>query len=249
MSTNQSRQLSLPGKAKPYIMAHRGNKAQCPENTLASFKQALQDGADILETDLHLSADGVFMCIHDGTVDRTTNGSGEVAKMTLAELKSLSAWDNRPGYEGERIPTLAEAAALLPADCALALELKTDRFLEDEVCQRLAGELETAGVRERTVVISFHQERVQRVQANAPDIPIGWITLTGWRPVRGMQLLGPFWPLLFLNPFYVSNAHRHGQVVAPLDPSPDGRLWYYSWLGCDAVLTDNPGKTARILKR
>lgn len=249
MSINPARQLSLPGKAKPYLMGHRGNKAHCPENTLASFHRALDEGADILETDLHLSSDGVFMCIHDGTVDRTTNGTGEVAKMTLAELKALSAWDNRPGFDDEKIPTLAEVAAILPTDCALALELKTDRFLEDEVCRKLAKELETAGVRDRTVVISFHQERVLQVQANAPDIPTGWITLTGWRPIRGVQLLGPFWPLLFLNPFYVSIAHRRGQVVAPLDPTPDSRIWYYKWLGCDAILTDDPGKTARALKR
>jgi glycerophosphoryl diester phosphodiesterase len=249
MSVNSSRQLSLPGKEKPYLMAHRGNKAQCPENTLASFQRALEEGADILETDLHLSADGVFMCIHDGTVDRTTNGSGEVAKMTLAELKQLSAWDNRPGFEGERIPTLAEVADMLPADCALALELKTDRFLEDEVCRRLADELQAAGVRDRTVVISFHAERVQRVQDNALDIPMGWITLTGFRPKKGMQLLGPFWPLLVLNPFYVWIAHRRGQVVAPLDPTPDSRVWFYRWLRCDAILTDDPGKTARVLGR
>jgi glycerophosphoryl diester phosphodiesterase len=249
MSESQARQLSLPGKQKPYIMAHRGNKAQCPENTLASFRRALNEGADILETDLHLSADGVFMCIHDGTVDRTTNGSGEVAKMTLSELKALSAWDKRPGFESERIPTLSEVAALLPLDCALALELKTDRFLEDEVCQQLANKLEEAGVRDRTVVISFHQARVQRVQANAPDIPMGWITMTGFRPVQDMQLLGPFWPLLFLNPFYVSIAHRRGQVVAPLDPTPESRIWYYRWLGCDAILTDDPGKTVRVLRR
>jgi glycerophosphoryl diester phosphodiesterase len=249
MRENQARQLSLPGKQKPYIMAHRGNKAQCPENTLASFKRALDEGADILETDLHLSADGVFMCIHDGTVDRTTNGSGEVAKMSLSELKALSAWDKRPGFESEQIPTLAEVAALLPLDCALALELKTDRFLEDEVCQQLANELEEAGVRDRTVVISFHQARVQRVQANALDIPMGWITMTGFRPIRDMQLLGPFWPLLFLNPFYVSIAHRRGQVVAPLDPTPESRIWYYRWLGCDAILTDDPGKTVRTLRQ
>jgi glycerophosphoryl diester phosphodiesterase len=249
MSDTDTRQLSLPSKKKPYLMAHRGNKAQCPENTLASFRQALDEGADILETDLHLSADGVFMCIHDGTVDRTTDGSGEVAKMTLSELKTLSAWDNRSGFEEERIPTLAEVAALLPPDCALALELKTDRFLEDEICQRLAQELDAAGVRERTVVISFHEERVRRVQANAADIPTGWITLTGWRPKKGMQLLGPFWPLLFLNPLYVWIAHRRGQVVAPLDPTPEGRLWYYRWLKCDAVLTDDPGKTAKALNR
>ncbi len=75
-----TRSLHIPGKTKPYIMAHRGNRTACPENTLAAFRRAITDGADILETDLHLSADQVFVCIHDPTVDRTTDGSGAVAK-------------------------------------------------------------------------------------------------------------------------------------------------------------------------
>ena len=78
--------LALPGHSKPYLMAHRGNRVLCPENTLSSFRKALEEGADILETDLHLSSDDVFMCIHDATLDRTTNGSGPVSSKTLIEL-------------------------------------------------------------------------------------------------------------------------------------------------------------------
>lgn len=136
---------ALAHKVKPYVMAHRGNRVACPENTLASFRRALADGADLLETDLHLSSDGRLVCIHDATVDRTTNGKGEVASMDLATLQSLSASGGRPDYAEERIPTLAEVAALVPPDVALALELKTDRFLETAVCHQLARELEQSG--------------------------------------------------------------------------------------------------------
>lgn len=80
--------LSLPDRSKPYVMAHRGNRVLCPENTLASFQQAFKEGADILETDLHLSADDVFMCIHDATVDRTTNGSGAVAEKNAGAIET-----------------------------------------------------------------------------------------------------------------------------------------------------------------
>ena len=124
--------LTLPGREKPYVMAHRGNRVACPENTLASFRRALEDGADILETDLHLSSDGIFVCIHDGTLDRTTDGRGPVEARTLPELKALSASCGRPEFAGERIPTLAEVAALLPPDRGLALELKSDRFPRPE---------------------------------------------------------------------------------------------------------------------
>jgi len=230
-------------------MAHRGNRVACPENTLAAFRHALTDGADILETDLHLTADGAFVCIHDATVDRTTDGSGAVAGMTLAQLKCLSAGYGRPDHTAERVPTLAETAALLPPTVALALELKTDRFLEAEVGQRLARELEALGLDDRTLLLSFSLARLQAVQALAPHLPIGWITLSRAWPLPGVEMLGPLWPLCLVNPFYVWLAHRRGQFVCPLDPSPDRRLGWYRRLGCDAVLSDNPGATAQALGR
>jgi glycerophosphoryl diester phosphodiesterase len=241
--------LALPGRPRPYVMAHRGNRTLCPENTLAAFSQAIADGADILETDLHLSADGVFMCIHDATVDRTTDGSGPVAAKALADLKRLSAAYGRAEFQAERIPTLAEVAGLLPAELALALELKTDRFLEAEFCQQLATELDHLGIRDRTVVLSFSWARLVAVQSVAPDIPIGWITLSRAWPRRGVQLLGAFWPLLLVNPLYPWLAHGTGQLVCPLDPAPDPRLWFYRRIGCDAVLSDDPAATCRALNR
>lgn len=240
--------LELPGKSRPYLMAHRGNSEACPENTIASFQRALEDGADIIETDLHLTADGVFVCIHDATVDRTTDGSGAVAQMTLAEIKSLSASYDRPGFAAERVPTLAETMALIPEMCALALELKTDRFLEPEVCLKLVRELEKGGVQDRTVVLSFSLERLQCVRSVAPEIPLGHITLSRPLPTPGVQLVGPLWPLLVLNPFYVWIAHRRGMQICPLDIAPVGRLWYYRLLRCDAVMANNTARLARALK-
>lgn len=248
-----SRQLSISGRPKPYVMAHRGNSAACPENTMAAFRRALADGADIIETDLHLTADGVFVCIHDGEVDRTTDGHGPVAGMTLAQVKGLSASNGRPEFAAERVPTLTELCSLLTSEApgvALALELKTDRFLEPDVCRQLADELADAGVRDRTVALSFSLARVQALVAAAPDIPKGFITLSKLTP-RGVdaQLIGAFWPVYFLNPFYVRQAHAQGRITCPLDPTPDWRLWYYRRLGCDAVLTNDPAATIRKLGR
>jgi len=240
---------ALLGKPKPYVMAHRGNRVVCPENTLAAFRQALADGADILETDLHLSADDVLVCVHDATVDRTTDGSGAVAEMTLAELGTLSAAYGRREFQAERIPTLAELAAIVPADVALALELKTDRFLEEDICRRLVAELDRAGVRDRSFTLSFSLPRVQAVHKVAPDVVMGWITLSSWWPLRGVQMLGPAWPLILRNPLYVGIAHLRGQFVCALDPTPDTRLWLYRVLRCDAVLTDDPAATCRALRR
>ncbi len=228
-------------------MAHRGNKVAFPENTMSAFRQALQDGADLIETDLHLSADDVFMCIHDGTVDRTTDGSGAVAKMSLSELKTLNAAAARPELPPEPIPTLRDLAEILPADIGLALELKTDRFLEPATCRRLVQELEQLGLTARTVALSFSLTRLDTLRLVAPDLPVGWITLTKFWPISGVELIGPFWPLLFLNPFYVLHAHSRQQIICPLDSKPDSRLWYYRFLRCDAILTDDPAETCRLL--
>lgn len=241
--------LELPGKPKPYLMAHRGNSTRCPENTLAAFRQALEDGADILETDLHLTADGAFVCIHDATLDRTTNGSGPVADHTLDQIKQMSASYRRPEFETERVPTLGEVTARLPGNAALALELKTDRFLEPEVCQRLASELEQGGVRGRAVVLSFSMDRLRAMQQIAPDIPAGFITLKNVLPTPGTALLGPLWPILALNPLYVVWAHRLGKTVCPLDVNPVPRLALYRRLGCDAIMANDTQAAARALRR
>ena len=231
------------------VDAHRGASVSFPENTLIAFEGAIASGTDSVEFDVQLSSDGIPVVIHDETVDRTTDGSGEVANMTLSELKSLRANYGRPEFAAERIPTLAEAAALVPDDIVLALELKTDRFLEPGVCQRLAAELDQIGIRGRSVVLSFSLPRLQVVRAVAPDIPIGWITLSRPWPLAGVQMLGPLWPLLLINPLYVRLAQRRGQVVCPLDPMPDPRLGLYRRLGCDAVLSNDPAATARALGR
>lgn len=243
------RTLELPGKQKPYLMAHRGNRVLCPENTIPAFEKALAEGADILETDLHLTADGVLVCIHDSTVDRTTDGTGPVAEKSLAELKQLSASYGRSEFARERIPTLDEVTAILPSDVALALELKTSKFLDPAIGQQLVHQLKTAGVFDRTVLISFHLDYLQAVQREAPDLPIGKISMGNPFPTKGVQLNGSFWPALLLNPFYARAARRMGQVTCPLDPTPDNRLGWYRWMGFDAILSDDPGKTLSKMRQ
>lgn len=241
------KKLELPGKVKPYLMAHRGNQVLCPENTLASFRHAFEDGTDILETDLHLSKDGQFICIHDGTLDRTTDGSGAIADLTVAEIKKVSAFNRKAGFEKERVPLLAETAEILPPDVALALELKTDRFLEEAVCRKLVDELKSHGVLERTIVLSFNAERVFSVKKVENGIPIGLITMKKLGPPLGFDMVGPFFPILWMNPWYIRAAHRRGVLVCPLDPTPEPRLAGYLKRGCDAIITNNPAVTRKAV--
>jgi glycerophosphoryl diester phosphodiesterase len=234
-------------------MAHRGDLVNRPENTIASFRKAIDDGTDLIETDVHVTADGQFVCIHDPTVDRTTDGSGAIREMSLTDIKRLSASCGRAEFADERVPTLQEVFDLLPTDMIIALELKTDDFLDPAIGDRLVAEIVAAGRQGRTVVLSFEDKRVLAVRRQAllsgVRIPAGSISYTRVVPRAGTELTGPVWPLLLLNPLYVWWAHRKGLMVCPLDPKPDRRLWLYRWLGCDAVLSNDPGKTLRSLGR
>ena len=108
------------------IYAHRGASAYAPENTLPAFQAAMEQGADGIELDVHLSRDGELVVIHDEELDRTTNGTGLVKDHTLAELKKLCADNGMSGYGDVRIPTLQEVLELVkPSGMLVNIELKT----------------------------------------------------------------------------------------------------------------------------
>lgn len=226
---------------RPFVVAHRGAQTSQPENTLAAFLLALVQGADALETDLRFTADDELVLFHDATVDRMTAGSGAVRDHSLAELRGLRM--RKPGGElvHEPVPTLAELIAATGGQTPLLLELKDPLFLQAAYARKLVDVLQAGGVLRRSALVSFHYEHVLAVQRLCPEIPVGHITMQNPWPRRGVQLLGPAWPLLYLNPTYAPLAHRLGSIVAPLDPNPIRRLPYYLAQGVDAVLADEPG--------
>src|SRR5579863_4458154 len=108
-------------------MAHRGASGTFPENTLSAFRAAIDTKADMCELDVQLTRDGALVVIHDDTVDRTTDGTGEVAELTLAELKLLDAGakfkNGAVKGKGERVPTLDEVFDVTAGKCGLNIEL------------------------------------------------------------------------------------------------------------------------------
>jgi len=162
--------LRAPGDPA-FIAGHRGDRAEAPENTLPAVQRAFEGNMVFVEVDVRLSADGVPVLIHDETVDRTTNGTGRVDSLTLAELRRLDAgsWYSSE-YTGVTIPTLDEFLALLATSRTKAMiELKG--VWPAEGIAAVAALVSEHGVGNRTVAASFEPETLQQLLAGAPDIP------------------------------------------------------------------------------
>lgn len=117
--------VTQPSTAQVEVIAHRGNSSQAPENTLASINSAFAIGADHVELDIALTSDGIAVLMHDATVDRTTDGTGPISSLTLAQVQSLDAgsWFG-PAFVGERVPTLAEALVAADQRGRILLDVK-----------------------------------------------------------------------------------------------------------------------------
>jgi glycerophosphoryl diester phosphodiesterase len=159
------------------LFGHRGARNEAPENTLTGFRHALGAGITAFEFDVHLSADDQLVVIHDSTVDRTTNGSGAVAAMTVAELALLDARSIFPQWpEPAWVPTLTEVLDLIARAEHMELEIKTDR--PDRL--RRVGEQVLAAIRryaiaDRVTVTSFDPVALEAVARLAPQQPLGFI--------------------------------------------------------------------------
>lgn len=234
----------------PYIIAHRGSRAHAPENSMAAFRLGFEQGAHALETDLHITADRHIVCIHDPTLERTTNGSGEVRQKTLDELKSLRLRGNgRDRYPKEQIPTLAEVFTEFASSAYFLLELKSPGWTSGEDVHLLVDLLQRHDVTDRVILASFSRTILACVRQTAPELPLSPISLFNVIPPADYPLMGVWYPMLYLNPLYVWMCHRRGQIFCPLDPTPEPRLPYYLRLGVDFLLSDDVQKTVEALEK
>lgn len=149
------------------LIAHRGASEDAPENTLSAFRAAWQQGADGIEADFFLSADGEVVCIHDGTTKRTANGNLTVNKSTLAELRALDygAWKS-PKFKGEKIPILSEVLDVIPPGKWFFLEIKDSPKILKPIAAILSQKQPD---REKLILISFDKEVVRACQETMPE--------------------------------------------------------------------------------
>ena len=167
--------------APPIVIAHRGDSAHRPENTLAALAGALELGVSAVEIDVQLTRDGRLVVIHDSTLDRTTNGRGDVRQMTLAEVRAVSAgYPSRFGdaYRGEHVPTLAEVVTLLRDRARILIEIKKESVTDDAtggVEALTIAEIRRLAVADKVALISFDQRAILRARELAPEISRGRI--------------------------------------------------------------------------
>lgn len=156
------------------IIAHRGSKGTRPENTLPAFIAAIEDGADGIETDVHLSRDGQLIIMHDELVDRTTNGTGRIVDHTLVELKQLDAGVKyASAYAGTRIPTLDEVVQLLIQynfTGIFNLEIKTNKIHYEGIEDLVADYFNHHQVPFTLIYSSFYGKSIERLHVLQPEV-------------------------------------------------------------------------------
>ncbi|MEW6750822.1 MAG: glycerophosphodiester phosphodiesterase family protein [Candidatus Latescibacterota bacterium] len=153
----------------PVRIAHRGASGEglSPENTLAAFEQAVQLGVDVVEMDVHATADGHLVVIHDPTLDRTTDRQGAVRELTLEQVRQADAglWRGE-AFRGQRVPTLQEALEVTRHRALALIEIKAD-YVAERVLQVVAG----AGAQDQVVLQSLNPQTVERVKLLEPGVP------------------------------------------------------------------------------
>lgn len=179
------------------VIAHRGSKGTHPENTLAAFKEALRVKSDGIELDVHFTKDRELVVIHDETLDRTTNGTGNVGEQTLEEIKQYDAgsWF-APTYQNERIPTLAEVLTLLAGyQGLLNIEIKTDKIAYEGIENALLALVQQMQPTCHIVYSSFNFKSLKKIKALSPAAEIACLFKMNNKQAKlfSKKVPVPFW--------------------------------------------------------
>jgi glycerophosphoryl diester phosphodiesterase len=261
--------LALKAKDWPVNIAHRGGAEIGPENTLEGFREGLRVGAGVLELDVHTTADGYVVVIHDAAVDRTTESTGAVREKTLAELKRLDAGyhftrDEEGTFpyrgKGVRIPALEDVYAEF-TEVPINVEIKGERPGIEKAVWRI---VEEAGAEDRTLVVSestptirrfreVSDGRVATASSSAELISFYLLSRLGLsrsvRP-RYQALQGPetYHGLRIVTPGFIRAAHGQGLRVDVWTIDTEADMRRLLGYGVDGIMTDRPDVLAKLLK-
>jgi glycerophosphoryl diester phosphodiesterase len=213
-------------------IGHRGAKAYEPENTLRSFKKAIDLGVDAVELDVRKTKDDQIVVIHDPEVDRTTNGKGLVNALTLKEIKQFVTEKN------EKIPTLEETLDFLDKRMKILIELK-EPALEEKIMNLIVGK----GLEKNVIIISFLEESLKRVRSLNNEVETGLIYVRHKNPVKAALEL----KANYLLPLYrfthtadVERAHQNGLKIIVWTVNQQEEVLQYQKKGVDGITSDKP---------
>lgn len=252
------------GPPPPWVIAHRGGASLWPENTLLAFQNAHELGVDVLEMDVHLSADDELVVIHDDTVDRTTDGTGAVSALTVAELQTLDAayhWSDDTGDtpfrgKGLRIPTLTQVFERFPVQ-RLNIEMKAPG-----TAGPLCAAIETFGAEDRVMVACGTSERMAEFRALCPSVATSATAsevlkflvmvragLTPTPKVHALQVPPAAGALSVVTPGFVRAAMARNIAVQVWTINAPTEMQRQSELGVGGIMTDDPATLLRVLGR
>ncbi|NLW00501.1 MAG: glycerophosphodiester phosphodiesterase [Clostridiales bacterium] len=236
---------------KPLIIAHRGAMGNAPENTAASFKKAIDEKADGIELDVHMTKDGHLVVIHDETIDRTSNGKGLVRDMTLEELRKFdygSFFD--ASYAGERILTLEEALEIIKECGLINIEIKNGPIFYEGIEEKVLRVIREFGIASRVIISSFNHYTIHKISKLSPEIRCGILYMEGlfkpWEYARavGAQALHPYY--LSITPDEIRRCQEHGMTVNVFGANDDFFVNGLIRAGVDGIITDFPAKALEL---
>jgi glycerophosphoryl diester phosphodiesterase len=229
---------------RPLVISHAACGGHAPENTLAGIRAALSFGVDAIEIDVQASADGVPVLMHDLTVDRSTNGEGEVARLSLEELRALDAG-------GEPVPTLAEVLELTMGKALLVMEIK-----QPGIEELLADVVRGSDALGDVMAWSFFPQALEGMRKAEPRIPAGLLvsaeSLARWPLMRelalrnGLQAVSVFFA--GVNEEIVSDCLRSGLALYTWTIDSEREMQRLIALGVDGICTNFPDRTIALLK-
>ena len=242
---------------KPAVIGHRGASKYAPENTIAAFSLAAEQGADGVELDAKLSADGEVVVIHDATVNRTTNGTGRVDRLSLEELRELDAgsWFS-PDFAGETIPTLAEVLEIIAPQIRINIEL-TNYYGHpfDDLPIKAAGLIREYGVEERVWISSFSLVTLWRFARLLPDVPVGILTLPGISVGDFRKVFHNLIPHAAIHPnrrdiqpALIQKYHAAGKKIYGWTVNDPDKLRELADMQIDGLITDDPLTALQITR-
>jgi glycerophosphoryl diester phosphodiesterase len=240
---------------QPTIFAHRGASAYAPENTMAAFKLALDQGADAIEMDAKLSADGHVIVMHDDTVNRTTDGSGSVKSLTLADLLSLDTGSKFPPlFKSEKVPSLQQVFETFGRKIFIDVELTNYSSPKDDLVDKVVALVKKFSLEERVLLSSFNLMALIQARKLLPDVALGFITYAGLADVALRSKLVRFGPRLAFHasfkdvtPYLVQTTQKAKSRIHVYTVNLPEQIQQLYKASVDGIFTDDPLLARKIL--